>query len=311
MGGRLGLGLMSVSNGRLGVVEPAKPLSGRIPPWRWSLWGPWPPGASQRKPPPADDAIRARAEQLAQRRPWCTDEQNWVDASLELNSPFLLRWRPRLLRCLGASEKTCWDWMDLSLRLSIPVTISILGVVLPWLNNKHQNQFAENNKKDSVLREYIRDMQGILLKKEVAEEVTVIGSEENSLARALAVTALVQLRGERQERRDLLFQFLRESNLPILGGNEMHQGTNLSFADLRQTNLKSTGLRGTDIRKADLSGAYLHEADLRGANLSGADLSGADLYEVKWDQKTKWPDKSAFEGARNIPRKLKKQLGLD
>ncbi len=91
----------------------------------------------------------------------------------------------------------------------------------------------------------------------------------------------------------------------------MHQGTNLSFADLRQTNLKSTGLRGTDIRKADLSGAYLHEADLRGANLSGADLSGADLYEVKWDQKTKWPDKSAFEGARNIPRKLKKQLGLD
>lgn len=277
----------------------------RLPPWRWPVWGPWPPEPT---PPPTESEIRARAHRLAELRPWCTAEQNWTDAQQELESPLLLQWRPGLLRWLGASEKTGWDWMDLSLKLSVPLTILILGSLLGSWNNDRQNQIAENTQMDSVLREYIRDMKGILLEKEVAKEVKKIGSEENSLARALAVTALAQLKGERQERRDLLFQFLRESKLPILGGDNKHKhpGTNLSFADLRQTNLRDAGLLRTDIRKADLSRAYLHYADLR-----GADLSGADLTRIKWDKGTRWPDKSAFKNAKNIPPELKKKLGLD
>lgn len=255
--------------------------------------------------------IRARAYRLAELRPWCTPDQNWTDAQQELKSPLLLRWRPRLLRWLGASDKSGWDWMEFSLKLSVPLTILILGSLLGRWNDDRQNQIAENDQKDEVLREYIKEMKEILLEEKVAEKVKQIHSRERSLARALAVTALAQLKGVRQERRDLLFQFLRETDLPILEGHNMNQGTNLSFADLRKTNLNSARLRGTDIRKADLSRAYLRSADLRGADLRGAALSGADLAAIKWDTGTRWPDKSAFKNAKNIPPELKEKLALD
>ena len=71
-------------------------------------------------------------------------------------------------------------------------------------------------------------------------------------------------------------------------------GANLSGADLYKANLSG----------ADLSGADLFDADLRGANLNGANLEG-----VKWDEKTSWPSADRFEGAKNIPEALKKQLG--
>ncbi len=51
-------------------------------------------------------------------------------------------------------------------------------------------------------------------------------------------------------------------------------------------------------------------ANFREANLTGADLSGANLEEVTWDEKTSWPSPDRFEGAKNIPEALKKQLGL-
>jgi len=103
----------------------------RIPPWRWNLWGPWPPdGSSPQEAPPTDEEIRARADQLSKSRPWCTAEENWEDARLELNSPLLLRWRPTLLRWLGASEKKGWDWMDLSIKLSVPLTVALVGSFL-------------------------------------------------------------------------------------------------------------------------------------------------------------------------------------
>jgi hypothetical protein len=41
-----------------------------------------------------------------------------------------------------------------------------------------------------------------------------------------------------------------------------------------------------------------------------ADLRGADLEDIKWDEKTQWPDRSNFVGSKNIPEALKKKLGL-
>ncbi len=422
---------MSVSNGRLGVVEPAKPVSGRIPPWRWRPWAPA--GATPTKAPPTDEEIKARSDQLAQRRPWCTDEQNLADARLELNSPFLLRWRPSLLRWLGASEKTGWDWMELSLKLSVPLTIALGGWFLGTLNSNRQNEIAQANQKDAVIREYIKEMKGMLLDKEVAKAARQPGSEVNGVARALTLTALSQLNGEESGRRSLVFQFLRESGFQILAGDENTAGADLTNYDLRGTrldganlfnsmlfgadlraasfinsnlrnsifygaNLKdvrfgNTDLSGADLtganlrgisfgwfrytskpnpdkpsnlsdanlswadlsgsrlsgavlRKAnlykanlsgakligsnlsgaslgwaklsgaslsdaDLSGAILREADLSDADLRRANLSDADLQWVQWDGDTKWPNKAAFKGAKNIPPELKKQLGLD
>ena len=244
---------------RDGLMEGETSVMRLTPPWRWSIRGPWPPdGSSRQEATPTDDAIRARADQLAKRRPWCSAEQNWTDACLELNSAFLLRWRPSLLRWLGASEKTGWDWMELSLKLSVPLTIALGGWLLGTLNSNRQNEIAQANQKDAVIREYIKEMKGMLLDKTVAKEAKQPGSEANGVARALTLTALTQLKGEgegSEQRRTLVFQFLRDSNFPILAGSEKVQGANLA---------------GYDLSEANLIGANLRRADLSGANLSGA-----------------------------------------
>ena len=242
--------------------------------------------------PPSDDAIRARADQLAKRRPWCSAEQNWTDACLELNSAFLLRWRPSLLRWLGASEKTGWDWMELSLKLSVPLTIALGGWLLGTLNSNRQNEIAQANQKDAVIREYIKEMKGMLLDKTVAKEAKQPGSEANGVARALTLTALTQLKGEGPARRTLVFQFLRESNFPILAGSEKVKGANLAGydlseadlseadlfeANLSEANLFKANLIGADLSAANLSEAILSLANLSGANLRWANLRGADL----------------------------------
>ena len=138
---------------------------------------------------------------------------------------------------------------------------------------------------------------------------------------------------------------LSEANL---NGADLN-GANLSGADLLDADLRGADLIGAnliraDLFRADLNGAILIRADLNGAiliradfiganlsgadlykaNLSGADLSGADLFDadlrgtnlnganlegVKWDEKTSWPSADRFEGAKNIPEALKKQLG--
>ena len=241
-----------------------------------------PDGSSRQEATPTDDAIRARADQLAKRRPWCSAEQNWTDACLELNSAFLLRWRPSLLRWLGASEKTGWDWMELLLKLSVPLTISFGGWFLGTLNSNRQNEIAQANQKDAVIRDYIKEMKGMLLDKAVAKEAKQPGSEANGVARALTLTALTQLKGEGPARRTLVFQFLRESNFPILAGSEKVQGANLAGYDLSETDLIGANLRGADLQGANLSRAYLFradfsDADLIDANLSRATLSDADL----------------------------------
>ena len=255
------------------------------PPWRWSIRGPWPPdGSSRQKATPTDDAIRARADQLAKRRPWCSAEQNWTDACLELNSAFFLRWRPSLLRWLGASEKTGWDWMELSLKLSVPLTIALGGWFLGTLNSNRQNEIAQANQKDAVIREYIKEMKGMLLDKTVAKEAKQPGSEANGVARALTLTALTQLKGKGSERRTLVFQFLRESNFPILAGSEKISGANLSDYDLNMTDLSMADLNMTDLSMADLSWAQLSRANLFDADLSYANLFRALLYSVSLDK---------------------------
>ena len=254
--------------------------------------GPWPPDDSSRQEAtPSDDAIRARADQLAKRRPWCSAEQNWTDACLELNSAFLLRWRPSLLRWLGASEKTGWDWMELSLKLSVPLTIALGGWFLGTLNSNRQNEIAQANQKDAVIREYIKEMKGMLLDKTVAKEAKQPGSEANGVARALTLTALTQLKGKgegSEQRRTLVFQFLRDSNFPILAGSVKVRGANLAGYDLSEANLSGAKLRRANLFGANLRGADLFDADLFEANLSGTDLSGADLRRANLIRANLW-----------------------
>ena len=167
--------------------------------------------------------------------------------------------------------------MELLLKLSVPLTISFGGWILGTLNSNRQDEIAQANQKDAVIREYIKEMKGMLLDKTVAKEAKQPGSEANGVARALTLTALTQLKGEGPARRTLVFQFLRESNFPILAGSEKVQGANLAGYDLSGADLSRANLYEAYLSGADLSGANLGRANLSEANLVRADLSGADL----------------------------------
>ena len=170
--------------------------------------------------------------------------------------------------------------MELLLKLSVPLTISFGGWFLGTLNSNRQNEIAQANQKDAVIRDYIKEMKGMLLDKAVAKEAKQPGSEANGVARALTLTALTQLKGEGPARRTLVFQFLRESNFPILAGSVKVRGANLAGYDLSEANLSGAKLNKANLNKADLSGANLIGADLSGANLIGANLSGAYLSDA-------------------------------
>jgi uncharacterized protein YjbI with pentapeptide repeats len=167
--------------------------------------------------------------------------------------------------------------MELSLKLSVPLTIALGGWFLGTLNSNRQNEIAQANQKDAVIREYIKEMKGMLLDKTVAKEAKQPGSEANGVARALTLTALTQLKGKGSERRTLVFQFLRESNFPILAGSEKISGANLSDYDLNMTDLSMADLSWAQLNRANLFRALLYSVSLDKADLSNADLSEASL----------------------------------
>jgi uncharacterized protein YjbI with pentapeptide repeats len=171
--------------------------------------------------------------------------------------------------------------MELSLKLSVPLTIALGGWLLGTLNSNRQNEIAQANQKDAVIREYIKEMKGMLLDKTVAKEAKQPGSEANGVARALTLTALTQLKGEGPARRTLVFQFLRESNFPILAGSEKVQGANLVGYDLSEANLSEANLRRANLFGANLMRANLMRANLIRANLWRANLRGAKLIRAK------------------------------
>ena len=115
---------------------------------------------------------------------------------------------------------------------------------------------------------------------------------------------------------DLLMANLSGANL----SDTKLQGANLVMANLQDTKLQGANLVMANLQEANLQGAiltwaYLQEAELQGANLEGAnlfiaELQGANLEDIKWNSETVWPDKSAFTDAKNIPEKLKKELGI-
>ena len=80
---------------------------------------------------------------------------------------------------------------------------------------------------------------------------------------------------------DLFLTNLREANL---------SGANLSGADLFKTNLLGADLSGANLSGAVLSRAFLWEADLSGANLSEANPSEANLMDIRYNEKTVWPE---------------------
>jgi uncharacterized protein YjbI with pentapeptide repeats len=89
----------------------------------------------------------------------------------------------------------------------------------------------------------------------------------------------------------------------------------LDGASLVEAHLDGASLYGASLDWAHLYGASLVEARLDGASLNrahlaGASLDGANLLNISWDENTTWENVQGLESARNIPKKLKQQLGL-
>jgi hypothetical protein len=235
----------------------------RTPPWRRSFRRPWPPEPSRRKAP-TQDQIRARAYRLSKMSPWRTTAENWEAAERELSRPKIARWTKSIFDWFGFSEKKGWDWLEFLARVSFPVVIAIGGWYWAGENSKQQQQINQALQKDLVVSEYIKNIQQLVLEKnlstaEPAEPVSAI-------ARSLTLTALTRLREADSEQLSVhkgqILQFLHETGLITQRSNKRH-------VLVSNANLLLNG--------ADLSGANLTGGDLSGASLIGANLNGADL----------------------------------
>ena len=261
----------------------------RLPPWRWSLWGPWPAGLTKQDQV-SEEQIRLLAHRLSKQRPWLSAEENWLAAERAL----LQRpWRPWVIRFSGEKERSGWDWADLLLKVSVPLLILSLSTAysiisasrqekLSIADKEHQEKIARDQRESQVITDFVKGMQPLMLERNLKQSVA--DDEVRGVARALTLAALSQVQNPLRKR--LIVSFLIDSGLNAKPGNLFSLSeANLSGADLFRANLGRADLsranfRGANLRRADLSRADLSGASLTGADLSGADLSGANLSEA-------------------------------
>ena len=181
----------------------------------------------------------------------------------------------------------------------------------------------------SILRRFKNDAERKTSVIRFLIEAEIISKSKLNLKRAdlsLADLSWANLQGANLEKADLKGANLFKADLT---------GAILIFAHLEGAKLYAAYLKEADLSGADLSGAdlstdyqywthlsrdHLQWASLQGANLQGAtlyganlllaNLEGANLKDIKWNSYTVWPDKSQFDNAKNIPKELKKELGI-
>jgi len=73
----------------------------------------------------------------------------------------------------------------------------------------------------------------------------------------------------------------------LTSGRFTLDGSDLSWANLRDADLRGVNLRGVNLFRSILSGADLRDSDLSGADLYDSDLSGANLENVTVDRYTR------------------------
>ncbi|MEJ2353966.1 MAG: pentapeptide repeat-containing protein [Anaerolineales bacterium] len=211
--------------------------------------------------------------------------------------------------------KMLWDWMQL---LVIPAMLAVVSLWFSYSNRQSDMAIAEQRLQEEKLNAYLAKMEGYILDREL---LSAKDQENPAIVQVAQVQTVTALRSMDRERRDLVFQFLHDSELIYfvltnasladidlsgadlsgadLRGATLHQA-NLSNADLSNTDLRKAGLGGTNLRKADLANADLREAFLWEADLSGAELSGADLseaYLVGANLTRTWPAGAYWRGA--------------
>jgi uncharacterized protein YjbI with pentapeptide repeats len=244
-----------------------------IPPWRWSIWGPWPPEVNSHLIPA--EQIRPLAERLSKQRPWLSAEENWLAAERALHQQ---PWRPCLILFSGDKERSGWDWADLLLKISVPILILGLSTAYSFISSGREEKLTQNQKESDVVTDYIKEMKPLLLDRgltQAPKEAKVIG-----VAKALTLASLTRLKSdEAPKRRTIIMRFLLDSGMRNTGGFFNMPGVNLSGADLSGADLTGSQLNlgGANLNNAKLDWAKLDNAMLTGANLRGASLIDVNL----------------------------------
>ena len=170
----------------------------------------------------------------------------------------------------GFGEKTLWDLLEL---LIIP---AVLGFGALWFNQaarSGEQKIASDQQREQALQNYLDKMAELLLKEKLLEKKDKSVDPVVDVAQVRTVTTLRILD---QERKSILFQFLRDANL----SDFLLAEASLAEADLSNTRMVSINLDGADMRATNLSDAYFRDGSMRGADLNGSKLFGAYLLGV-------------------------------
>src|SRR5260370_17349678 len=168
--------------------------------------------------------------------------------------------------------KTLWDWLQL---LIIPVALAIIAIFFNRAERKNEQRIASDNQQEGALQEYIKEMSGLLLERNL--RTSDKDAEVRIIARVRTLTVLPRLDGKRK--RSLLL-FLYDAGLINKGDNII----NMSEADLSEADLSEVSLcRPRRIRDSSRKREAITNvsADLSGVNLRNANLNGANLSNVK------------------------------
>jgi uncharacterized protein YjbI with pentapeptide repeats len=240
-----------------------------------------------------NEQIRARAYQIWEKNKEQSEEDNWNAAIKALERERRFRVLIGIWRWTGLGEKKGWDIVT---GLSIPLVVFVGGIWFNSWNSQQQQEVAEQKQKDELLKTYLNDMKGFLLDEKHPLKDSSKNGESKSIARAITLTTLAQLNGEKDvqrkekglynQRKGLIMQFLFESGLikfnskvaPIISLNTADfTFANLERANLERANLERANLTWANLERANLTWANLERANLERANLQGAILERAIL----------------------------------
>ena len=191
------------------------------------------------------------------------------------------------------SDKTGWDWLDMSAKLAIPIVVLIATIGLGlWqahladlqhqsdqkiaqLQHQQDQASALDQERATTLQTYIDNIQDLLLNHNLLES-----KPTDNIAILAQARTLTALRGLDPMRKGQLLAFIYEAKL--IGFIDPNNRTYapiilLSGADLSYTTLYGTILSGADLSYARLDFATFGEDNFAETNLSYADLTGANI----------------------------------
>ena len=204
------------------------------------------------------------------------------------------------------SEKTLWDWLELTGTLAVPILIFIFGLWFEQRENERadkqaevEGKIAKDNLAEEAIQAYLDRMSDLLLNKEHNKKLFSVSNDKfdilnkdnavRDVARTQTITILRRLKGDKA-RQARIIDFLRDAELyQFIFQNANLSKIDLSEAHLRRANLQEAHLRRANLQDANLTGAnlqavYLRKANLQDANLGDANLQQADLGDANLQQ---------------------------